>query len=104
MEKAKDKLDMQSILEGQLIGIEGAERELAKQKRLLAVDQDDLKKQQAVAQEQVSSLAYQRANNKTNRKKLKTSHSKALQGVQHTMEREKRVSAIPTNASRICRV
>jgi hypothetical protein len=82
---------MQTVLEGQLCSVEASERDLAKRRRILAVEQDDLKKQQAASESQVSSLAFQRANNKTDRKKLKTSHSKELQFEQKTREREKQV-------------
>ncbi len=65
---------------------------MAKQRRILAVEQDDLKKQQAVSESQIASLAFQRAYNKTDRKKMKTSHIKALQVEQQTRERDKMVS------------
>ncbi len=93
--KEKDKMDMQTILEGQLCSMEASERDLAKRRRILAVQQDDLKKQQAASESQVSSLAFQRANNKTDRKKMKWSHSNELQFEQQTREREKQVNRCP---------
>jgi hypothetical protein len=67
--KAKDKVEMQSILDAQLCGMEESERDLAKQRRILAVKLEDLRKQQDLSQSQVSSLAFERANIKTERKK-----------------------------------
>ena len=91
MNKVKDKMDMQTILDGQVGLMEASERDLAKRRRILAVEQDDLKKQQATSESQLSSLAFQKANYKTVRKKMKTSHSKELQFQQQTREREKQV-------------
>jgi hypothetical protein len=105
MGKAKEKMDMQTILDGRVGSVEELERDLAKQRRILAVEQDDLKKQQAVSDSQVSSLAFQRANNKTVRKKMKTSHSKALQVEQQARERDKMVSEHISYILRlVCRV
>jgi hypothetical protein len=41
---AKDKVEMQSILDAQLCRMEESERDLAKQRRILAVKLEDLKK------------------------------------------------------------
>ncbi len=92
MNKAKEKMDMQTILDGRVASIEEFNRDMVNQRRILAVEQDYLKKQQAVSESQIASLAFQRANNKTDRKKMKTSHSKVLQVEQQTREREKMVS------------
>ncbi len=75
--------------------MEASERDLVKRRRILAVEQDDLKKQQATSESQLSSLAFQKANYKTDRKKMKTSHSKELQFEQQTREREKPVNSCP---------
>ena len=92
MGKAKEKMDMQSVLDDRIASIEEVERDLVKRRRTLGIEQDDLKKQQAVSELQVSSLAFQRAKSKTDRKKLMTSHSKALQVQQQARERDKMVS------------
>ena len=84
--KAKETMDMQTSLEGRVASIEEVERDMTKQRRILAAKQDDLKKQQAVSELQMASLAFQRANNKTDRKKQKTAHGKAL-----LVERQTRV-------------
>ncbi len=91
MSKAKDKVEMQSILDIHLCGMEESERALAKQRRILAVKLDDLKKQQDLSETQVSSMVFERANIKTERQKLKRSHSQALQFEQETRERDKKV-------------
>ena len=82
---------MQSILDAQICGMEESERALAKQRRILAVKLDDLKKQQDLSETQVSSMVFERANIKTERQKLKRSHSQALQCEQKTRERDKKV-------------
>ena len=91
MNKEQDKIDMQTILEGQLSSIGASERDLAKRRRILDVQQDDLMKQQAASELQVTSLAFQKANMRTDRKKLKRSHSNELQFEQQTRELEKQV-------------
>ena len=88
---AKDKMEMQSILAAQLCGMEESERDLAKQRRILAVKLDDVKKQQDLSESQVCSLAFERANIQTERKKLKRSHSQALQCEQKARERDQKV-------------
>ncbi len=88
---AKDKVEMQSILAAQLCGREESERDLANQRRILAVKLEDLKKQQDLSESQVCSLAFERANIKTERKKLKRSHSQAQQCEQKTRDRAKKV-------------
>ncbi len=93
--KVKDNMDMKTVVEGQLCSMEASERDLATRRRILAVEQDDLQKQQAASASQVSSLAFQRERNKTARKKMKTSHSKNLQLEQETREREKQVKICP---------
>ena len=90
--KAQDQKDIQSTLDAQLCSMKEAERDLAKERRQLGVKWDDLKKQQAVSEFEVTSLAFVRANNKSERKKLKTSHSKALQFEQETSEQDKKVT------------
>ena len=91
LNKVQDNVHMQTCLEGQLRGMEASERYLAKRRRILAVEQDDLQKQQAASALQVSSLAYQRASHKKDLKKMKRSHCKNLQFEQDTRERDKQV-------------
>ncbi len=91
LNKVQDNMHMQTFLEGQLRGMEASERDLAKRRRILTVEQDDLQKQQAASASQVSSLAFQRASNKTDRKQMKRSHCKNLQFEQETRERDKQV-------------
>ncbi len=91
LNQEKEKIDMQTSLEGQLSSIGASERDLAKRRRILDVQQDDLMKQQAASELQVTSLAFQKANMRTDRKKLKRSHSNELQFEQQTREREKQV-------------
>ena len=95
LNKVKDNMDMKTVVEGQLETMEASQRDLATRTRRLAVQQDDLQKQQAVSASQVSSLAFNRDRHKTARKKMKTSHSKNLQLEQETREREKQVQTIP---------
>jgi hypothetical protein len=92
--KAQDKFEMQSTLDARVCSMKESERDLSKERRQLGVKWDDLKKQQAVSESEVSSLAFERANNKCERKKMKTSHSKALQFEQETSERDKKVHAL----------
>ncbi len=89
--KAKDKVEMQSILDAQICGMEESERALAKQRRILGVKLEDLKKQQDLSETQVTSLALERENIKTKRQKLNRSHCQALHFEQETRERDKKV-------------
>jgi hypothetical protein len=104
LNEEKEKIDMQTSLEGQLSSIGAFERDLAKRRRILDVQQDDLKKQQAASELQVTSLAFQKANIRTDRKKLKRSHSNELQIEQQTRAREKQVSTCPAfyGVSSVC--
>jgi hypothetical protein len=95
LNKVKDNMNMKTVVEGQLCSMEASQRDLATRRRILAVEQDDLQKQQAASASQVSSLAFQRERNKTVRKKMKTSHSKNLKLEQETREREKQVQICP---------
>ena len=95
LNKVKDNMDMKTVVEGQLETMEASQRDLATRTRRLAVQQDDLQKQQAVSASQVSSLAFNRDRHKTARKRMKTSHSKNLQLQEETKEREKKVKRIP---------
>jgi hypothetical protein len=95
LNKVKDNMDMKTVVEGQLCSMEASERDLVTRRRILAVEQDDLQKQQAASAVQVSSLAFQRQRHKTVRKKMKTSHSKNLKLEQETREREKQVQICP---------
>ncbi len=95
LNKVKDNMDMKTVVEGQLETMEASQRDLATRTRILAVQQDDLQKQQAASASQVSSLAFHRDRHKTARKKMKTSHSKNLLLEQETREREKQVKINP---------
>jgi hypothetical protein len=67
------------------------ERAMARDKRKLELDQADITQQKVIHDKQLESLAYQRDLTQTERKKIKTTHFKALEEVKSTSELEKQV-------------
>ena len=84
--KEKDARDVERVL-----SMEQAERVLAKGKRQLQIDQDDVVKQKGILESQSKSMTHHRVVNKTERKKMKTLHNKALDHMTYKSATEREV-------------
>ena len=80
----QDKLDMAAHVEERVESLDLQQRAMSKAKRDLQLQHADLEKQQGILEIHASSLAHQRISNRTERKKLKTTHSKAIEELKIT--------------------
>ena len=80
----QDKLDMAAHVEERIESLDLQQRAMSKAKRELELQHADLQKQQGIQEIHASSLAHQRISNRTERKKLKTTHSKAIEELKIT--------------------
>ena len=83
-ELEQDKLDMAAHVEERVESLDLQQRAMSKAKRDLQLQHADLEKQQGIVDMHASSLAHQRISNRTERKKLKTTHSKAIEELKIT--------------------
>jgi hypothetical protein len=80
--------------ENRLLLSQHHERTMAKARRQLVVEQAELIKQQSMQESQTESLTFQRQLNVTVRRKMKSSHSKALEHVKVTSTKDKEVTSL----------
>ena len=88
---AQGNLAMAANVEDRLQFMNLQERAMARDKRKLELDQADITQQKVNHDKQLESLAYQRDLTQTERKKIKTTHFKALEEVKSTSALEKQV-------------
>ncbi len=80
----QDRLDMAAHVEERVESLDLQQRAMLKAKRELEHQHADLQKQQGIQEIHASSLAHQRISNRTEREKLKTTHSKAIEELKIT--------------------
>jgi hypothetical protein len=90
-ELAQGNLAMAANVEDRLQLMNHQERAMARDKRKLELDQAAITQQKVIHDKQLESLAYQRDLTQTERKKIKTTHFKALEEVKSTSEHDKQV-------------
>jgi uncharacterized protein YcbK (DUF882 family) len=90
-ELSQSKLAMAANVEDRVQLMNLQARAMARDKRQLELDQADFSEQKVIHDKQLESLAYQRDLTQTERKKMKTTHFKALEQVKSTSEHDKQV-------------
>jgi hypothetical protein len=80
----QDKLNMAAHVEERVESLDLQQRAMSKANRDLQIQHADLEKQQGILEIHASSLAHQRISIRTERKKLKTTHSKAIEELKTT--------------------